>query len=115
MNSSSPRPNPPPDSGFIYLPVPREVVAAASPRWVSEHTCEAVFGLNAGRFVRACKTGKIHDARKDGQLWVAPVPNVEAYLCSLPTRARLSKAKVPETAVNDFESLPLPSGVRRRR
>lgn len=101
-------------SEFVYLPVPRSVLAAASPQWVSETTSESVFGLDARRFVRACKAQKIKDAKKDGQLWLAPVVSVVNYLRSLPAPGRAPRAKVSGAPANDdFESLDLPPGVRR--
>ncbi|RYE94984.1 MAG: hypothetical protein EOO75_00485 [Myxococcales bacterium] len=101
-------------SDFVYLPIPRSVLAAASPLWASETTSESLFGLDARRFVRACKAQKIKDAKKDGQLWLAPVVSVLNYLRSLPAPGRAPRAKASAAPANDdFENLDLPPGVRR--
>lgn len=80
------------NNDVVYVPVSRSLLAAAAPEWVSETTCEAVFGLDAARFIRACKARKIEGARKDGQLWLAPVASVRSYLRGLPSPGR-RKAK----------------------
>ena len=102
------------DKEVVYVPVPRSVLAAV-PEWVSESTVQRVFGLDPERFVRACKANKIEGARKDGQLWLAPVADVRGYLRSLPGpgRARKAQASSATPADTEFEALELPRRVRR--
>lgn len=102
------------DGEVVYVPVPRSVLAAAAPTWVSENTVESVFGLDARRFVRACKKQSIEGARRDGQLWLAPVGSVQSYLRSLPAPGRAPRSKSSGSpSKDDFDALELPHRVRR--
>lgn len=101
-----------PQDDVVYLPVPRAVLAAAAPEWVSETTVESVFGLDAKRFVRACKVARIDGARKDGQLWLAPVAGVRAYLRGLPTVGRGGLAKTRPPADPDATRAALHVGAK---
>jgi hypothetical protein len=88
----------------VLVPIPRALLAAAAPEWVSQTTSELVFGVPPERFTQWCKTGKI-PAHRVGHLWLARAVDVRALL---EAGVRVHKRERPKTTEDeklaDFEA-----------